>query len=283
MLTKKHKKIQFAGSSYNNSTSKLLKKMLDVDSELKVIEKKLKEYNGINKLSNNVESFLNNTIKSKKPKKEIKKNNLNNSNLNSRILKTNSLLKDIKSKKRNKRKLLIKKDTLLKTKIAIAIAIIHNIDMRSNQGIDIKKESQLLKGTIRTLFSAYEYHLLMWKLIITKLFDPNRPKIPIYDKNSGKIVRHSFNHILEGDQSRKLKRNEFLLPLDIFEQHFDVKVIRKTGEDFILVKDRLRAISCLTSNGLFDFFMIRKKKTKSPMTISSIKELVMCSRKIGIF
>ena len=138
----------------------------------------------------------------------------------------------------------------------------NDIIFLKEHGKDVSKVTKSF-NKLKSTFNTFEYGLYKWKSIILKLFDPNRPKVAIYDKTTDRFMRRSFKRLVEGDSSRKLTKSEFLLPLGLLEHFFSIKIIRKTGQDFILVKDRLKAIKCLTSNGLFNYLINLKRKTSS--------------------
>ena len=278
----KKKKLQYAGSgpsSYNRKYTliyKSLSKIYDVDSEMRDIKEKI---NVMRKILENIVNKLNEAIEKKHMKS---KKNTVNTNLNSKILKLHSILKKTKLVKQKKLlDLFKKKDELLNKKIALAINVENNINFLIDKGMDVSEVKESF-NELKNTFNSFEKRLYIWKSIVLKLFDPARPKIPIYDKTTNRFIRQSFKLLVEGDSSRKLKKTEFLLPLDIFEHFFNIKIIRKPGEDFILVNDRLKAIKCLTSNGLFNY-LINVKRTKSNIHIDNIKNLVMCSDKIKMY
>ena len=283
---KSKKKLQYAGARSGSGSGsepkkytliyKSLSKIYDVDTQMRNIKTKI---NNMRKLLSNIVNELNETIL-QKPMKS--KKNTVNSKLNSKILELHSILKDAKSVKQKKLlDLLKKKDELLNKKIALAINVENNINFLIDQGMDVSKVRESFNKTKKT-FNKYEYGLYTWKSIIIKLFHPDRPKIPIFDKTTRRVMRRSFKRLVEGDSSRKLKKTEFLLPLDIFEHFFNIKIIRKTHQNFILVNDRLKAIKCLTSNGLFNYLINLKRKTSS-IDILAIEKLVMCSHKMNLF
>ena len=279
----KKKKLQYAGSgpsSYNRKYTliyKSLSKIYDVDSQMRNIRAKIET---MRKLLNNIVNELNEAIQ-QKPMKS--KKNTVNTKLNSKILELHSILKDAKSVKQTKLlDLLKKKDELLNEKIALAINVENNINFLIDRGMDISKVKESF-NELKQNFNSFEKRLYKWKSLILKLFDPNRPKVAIYDKTTKRFMRQSFNHVMEGKISRKLTKSEFLLPLDIFEHFFNIKIIRKPGEDFILVNDRLKAIKCLTSNGLFNYLINRNRKTKSPIPFDIIENLVMCPHKMEMY
>ena len=283
-VSKSKKKLQYAGSRIRGRSDKKyslifesITKIYDIDLQMMDIKTKI---NTMRKLLKNIVNELNKTILKKSMKS---KKNTANSKLNSKILELNSILKEAKLVKQKKLlDLLKKKDELLNKKIALTINIENNINFLKEHGKDVSKATKSF-NKLKSTFNTFEYGLYKWKSIVLKLLDLNRPKVPIYDKTTRRFMRRSFKRLVEGDSSRKLKSTEFLIPLGLFEHFFDIKISRKTGEDFILVKDRLKAIKCLTSNGLFNYLINRKKKTSSSIPLSVIENLVMCPSKMDLF